>query len=222
MRRAFTLVELLVVIAILAILAAILFPVFARAKAAAKQSGCISNLSQIGKGISMYMADYDDRFPFAVDPSDKFAMEIWNDHPDWQVQIPNMPMFHEAVQPYIKSKEVFKCPSDNGSYILDSHYPEPFVCTPTTYSTYGSSYLFRTEIAFRAFSSTDFQLPANVNVLFDASGHWHGSRGATRQTDTFQTYLANRREYRYNTLYGDMHVKSLQADQLQQAWATDL
>src|SRR5262245_31869037 len=61
--RAFTLIELLVVIAIIAILAAILFPVFAQAKAAAKKTACLSNTKQIGTGLMIYLADYDDQFP---------------------------------------------------------------------------------------------------------------------------------------------------------------
>src|SRR5579862_3735544 len=61
--KAFTLIELLVVIAIIAILAAILFPVFAQAKAAAKKVQCLSNGRQIGMGLMMYMSDYDDRYP---------------------------------------------------------------------------------------------------------------------------------------------------------------
>jgi prepilin-type N-terminal cleavage/methylation domain-containing protein/prepilin-type processing-associated H-X9-DG protein len=62
-RKAFTLIELLVVIAIIAILAAILFPVFAQAKAAAKKTQDLSNLKQIGLGVVMYAGDYDDKFP---------------------------------------------------------------------------------------------------------------------------------------------------------------
>jgi prepilin-type N-terminal cleavage/methylation domain-containing protein len=62
-RNGFTLIELLVVIAIVAILAAILFPVFAKAKEAAKRASCISNSSQIGKATMMYMGDNDDRIP---------------------------------------------------------------------------------------------------------------------------------------------------------------
>jgi len=67
MRKAhgFTLIELLVVIAIIAILAAILFPVFARARAKAQQNNCLSNIKQLALGTLMYVSDYDDRFPFA-------------------------------------------------------------------------------------------------------------------------------------------------------------
>jgi prepilin-type N-terminal cleavage/methylation domain-containing protein len=58
--RGFTLIELLVVIAIIAILAAILFPVFARAREAARQTSCLSNLKQLGSGVMMYQQDYDE------------------------------------------------------------------------------------------------------------------------------------------------------------------
>src|SRR2546426_1113909 len=63
--RGFTLIELLVVIAIIAILAAILFPVFAQARAKARQSVCLSNLKQMGQGFLMYGQDYDEKYPMA-------------------------------------------------------------------------------------------------------------------------------------------------------------
>lgn len=221
-RKAFTLIELLVVIAIIALLAAILFPVFARAKAAAKQSQCLSNLKQIGSSILLYMVDSDDVFPHALDASDKFAPQIWAGQPAFYDRIPNMPLLHEALQPYLKNKGVFQCPSDTGTAVLDNHFPEPFVTSPSMFAQYGSSYFFRTEIAFRAFSQTGFQLPADVNVLFDGAGHWHGDGRALQSDDDFETAFGLLRKYRYNTLYGDMHAKSLTRDGLDLAWSTDL
>ena len=222
MRRAFTLIELLVVIAIIATLAAILFPVFARAKAAAKKTACISNLNQIGKAIVIYMGDYDDVFPHALDASDKFAPQIWSAFPEFQNRIPYMPLMSEVLQPYLKNKDVFLCPSDTGTQVLDNHFPEPFFTAPTMFKVYQSSYFFRTEIAFRAFSQTSFQLPADVNVLFDGAGHWHVPERGLRPDDTAEAYFDLIGKYRYNTLFGDFHVKSLTRDQLQQAWNTDL
>src|SRR5262245_16849587 len=76
---AFTLIELLVVIAIIAVLAAILFPVFAQARAAARQAACMSNERQISLGIMMYIQDYDERTPRAVNnasPSNKLDVRL--------------------------------------------------------------------------------------------------------------------------------------------------
>ena len=91
--RGFTLIELLVVIAIIAILASILFPVFARARENARRSSCQSNLKNIGLGFQQYLQDYDELYPRA----DSVAATGWA-----CIQL----------QPYIKSTQVFTCPSD--------------------------------------------------------------------------------------------------------------
>jgi len=91
MRKGFTLIELLVVIAIIAILAAILFPVFARAREKARQASCLSNLKQIGLASVMYAQDYDERFVIYRYPDPYF----WPD----------------KLQPYIKNTQVMVCPS---------------------------------------------------------------------------------------------------------------
>jgi general secretion pathway protein G len=219
---AFTLIELLTVIAIVALLAAIIFPVFAQAKAAAKKTTCLSNLNQMGRGMLLYMGDYDDIFPFAVDPIDQAAPEIWAAEPEFQALIPQMPRIQDALQPYLKSVAVFKCPADNGTQVLDDRPWIGFVTSPSMHHVHQTSYFFRTEIAFRQYSQTRFELPSDVNIMFDAAGHWHGSAGAMTASDANGDFTQKLRKYRYNTLFGDMHVKSLNNDQLDAAWALDL
>ena len=92
-RSAFTLIELLVVIAIIAILAAILFPVFARARENARRSSCQSNLKQIGLGFAQYTQDYDEKFPIGRADDENLS---------WA----------RTLQPYLKSSQIFQCPSE--------------------------------------------------------------------------------------------------------------
>ena len=93
----FTLIELLVVIAIIAILAAILFPVFARARENARRASCMSNMRQIGLGFMQYSQDNDESFPLkgATGANGKIP-----------------PCWLHSIQPYVKSYQVYKCPSD--------------------------------------------------------------------------------------------------------------
>ncbi|MBC7807271.1 MAG: DUF1559 domain-containing protein [Akkermansiaceae bacterium] len=98
---AFTLIELLVVIAIIAILAAILFPVFAQAREKARQTSCLSNCKQVGLGMLQYLQDSDETFPRAwyIDntPSDPVLRYKWVD----------------GIAPYVKNEAMFTCPSDD-------------------------------------------------------------------------------------------------------------
>ncbi|HEY3397871.1 MAG TPA: DUF1559 domain-containing protein [Armatimonadota bacterium] len=96
-RSGFTLIELLVVIAIIAILAAILFPVFARAREKAMQSNCLSNVKQLTLGVIMYNSDNDQYMPPA-----------WR---DWGGSPTCWPSWRGAIYPYVKNLQLFKCPS---------------------------------------------------------------------------------------------------------------
>jgi prepilin-type N-terminal cleavage/methylation domain-containing protein/prepilin-type processing-associated H-X9-DG protein len=98
--RGFTLIELLVVIAIIAILAAILFPVFARAREKARQTGCFSNLKQIGIAYQMYAQDYDETIVPACNWNGGYNK--WEDPRSWWVGL---------LEPYVKNDQVFRCPS---------------------------------------------------------------------------------------------------------------
>lgn len=106
-RRGFTLIELLVVIAIIAILAAILFPVFARAREKARQSSCQSNLKQIGLSFAMYVQDYDNRYPCNDYP---YATTNYND-PAVAIRFNWTGWIANGLRPYIKNEQIFVCPS---------------------------------------------------------------------------------------------------------------
>ncbi len=106
--RAFTLIELLVVIAIIAILAAVLFPVFARARESARKTTCTSNLRQLGQALTMYLQDYDDTFPTAnFNDMVGFAFPPQL-HVDGSGNPVNLP---DIVQPFVKNRQIFVCPT---------------------------------------------------------------------------------------------------------------
>ncbi len=121
-RRGFTLIELLVVIAIIAILAAVLFPVFARAREAARRSACLSNLKQIGTALIMYTNTSNGYFP-----NSPVINNTWPKDDPRQIFV--------ALRPYLKNRQVFRCPSDSGG----SGY------SPTIYDPLGTSYQWRGE-----------------------------------------------------------------------------
>lgn len=100
--RAFTLIELLVVIAIIAILAAILFPVFAQAREKARQTSCLSNTKQLAQAVAMFAQDHDEMLPKA----------FFNDVVEADTGMPWNTGWDGAIYPYIKNTQVFRCPSD--------------------------------------------------------------------------------------------------------------
>jgi prepilin-type N-terminal cleavage/methylation domain-containing protein/prepilin-type processing-associated H-X9-DG protein len=109
-RSAFTLIELLVVIAIIAILAAILFPVFAQAREKARQISCLSNQKQLGTSLMMYAQDYDETLP--AWPFDATLATNPDFAAGWSYS-----MWVPAVQPYVKNYGVFACPNGPASFL---------------------------------------------------------------------------------------------------------
>jgi len=101
-RNGFTLIELLVVIAIIAILAAILFPVFAKAREKARQTSCASNLKQLGLAVIQYVQDYDEAMPVGEYNSSLNSGNNYYYYGNWTV----------SIYPYVKSAGVFTCPDD--------------------------------------------------------------------------------------------------------------
>ncbi|MGC9320387.1 MAG: DUF1559 domain-containing protein, partial [Armatimonadota bacterium] len=144
----FTLIELLVVIAIIAILAAILFPVFARAREKARQASCLSNVKQIALGMLMYVQDYDEKFPYYAQGSYTVAPWVFWPH---------------QIQPYINNWQIMACPSNRygrGSMTYHgTHYP--------VRPTYGfTNELWRTSSGFMAALING---PAQKFMCFDSN-----------------------------------------------------
>jgi prepilin-type N-terminal cleavage/methylation domain-containing protein/prepilin-type processing-associated H-X9-DG protein len=153
---AFTLIELLVVIAIITILAAILFPVFARARENARRAGCQSNLKQIALGIFQYTQDYDEKLPVLM----------VNDSPS-----PTAPFgWADALQPYLKSTQIFQCPSEKHATPVGT--AAPFIGLPNPEARGYTDYFMNNE-AFQndgrglGRSIAQFSYPAQTVLLGD-------------------------------------------------------
>ncbi len=220
-RRGFTLIELLVVVSIIALLTAILLPVFFSVRGKARQTACVSNLRQIGLAISLYAQDSDDLYPAGTDPSDVDTNpNIWASTAYYS-QVQTMPPLVDILAPYIRNQELWHCPSDSGYTDLDiSAYHGatiPLDATPTSFIKYHTSYLYRTEIALlhTTYGSLVAYDTANtahegaeVNVLMDGNGSWHGG------------FLVSQK--RYNELMGDEHVVNQNIAQFGRTWELSL
>ena len=162
--KAFTLVELLVVLAIIATLAALLFPVFAQAKSAAQSTAGLSNINQMGKGVQLYLMDFDDEYPLAAYATSNTKFVMW----------------FELVDPYIKNKDVWFCPGSRVSRIDGSG-------KSSSHWGYNFSYLtnfmldFSNADSHMAVSASDIDDPAGTVILTAArsskSTSWCGDDG---------------------------------------------
>lgn len=190
MRRGFTLIELLVVIAIIAILAAILFPVFARAREKARQSSCLSNVKQLALGALMYAQDYDERLvPSAItgNPSD---------YDNW----------FELVQPYVKNTQVLICPSWS-SYTLGYGWNY----SPLTYNWQSPGGYIYGGVPLAMIAQ-----PAETIMLADSGTHQLSGGGwssgmtyvitSAREPDNYFVYL--RHNETANVAFCDGHAKA--------------
>lgn len=148
LRRGFTLIELLVVIAIIAILAAILFPVFAQARDKARQAACLSNAKQLALGVYMYAQDYDEYIPCAFSewsiPQYDGPTGVLTNYPSY---------WYVVIQPYVKNTKVAKCPSDTNMGIPASYaYNYPHMSYRLLYPT-------------TIFSMASYEVPADTLVF---------------------------------------------------------
>lgn len=217
MKRGFTLIELLVVIAIIALLAAILFPVFARARENARKSSCANNLKQIGLGFQQYSQDYDERMTQAwYNPGGAGYPGTWR----WM----------DCIYPYVKSEQLFTCPSATGAsarYL----YRNPTGATGTVGGPFGS---YGYNVAYWGNNSGDNAINPNGQSLADIAkpsqcllsadtfingGNnweiaWENSpnnptiTGSPRRLSLGNGALVERHLDQTNVLYVDGHVKS--------------
>lgn len=205
-RKGFTLIELLVVIAIIAILAAILFPVFAKAREAARKTSCLNNLKQIGIAVMAYTQDYDEVYPY-----DSYA----RNGSTTNLNFPANDLFHYPgrIQPYIKNFNVYQCPSSSPA------------ATPANmmfgYWSNGAIFASATNTGQPMAAVT---APADVVMAYDPLDklnrqtivmrpHWNNSTTLT-DSGSFNTLVNG--DYRngphndvMNVLYADGHCKAL-------------
>jgi prepilin-type N-terminal cleavage/methylation domain-containing protein/prepilin-type processing-associated H-X9-DG protein len=177
-RIAFTLIELLVVIAIIAILAAILFPVFAQARNQARKATCISNLKQLALGQTMYVQDYDEHFAF-WDADGNNPNNSWN-------QPNGAGWWMNEIQPYIKNYGIYSCPNDTRSPDQRNGWGYAIqlpASNPVTYflNSYGmNEWLTNLGVGHNALASINY--PANNVMMADAEGplinDWDDCSGA--------------------------------------------
>ncbi|MCC6728643.1 MAG: DUF1559 domain-containing protein [Chthonomonadales bacterium] len=173
-----TLVETLVVVAIISLLASLLLPVFAGARESGRQTRCIANLRQLGQATWLYLADYDDLFPYGLDVMDRLHPEQWLGRANpltgesYHAQVlaliaahPTATNVESVLAPYYAAtREVWRCPSDRGRADVSGGRP--------LFEAVGSSYFYRTELALSHVSLPALPRPSEANLLADASA-WH-------------------------------------------------
>lgn len=215
--RGFTLVELMACIAIIALLAAVIFPVFVQARRKSYQATCLSNLRQLGMAFSMYAHDFDGKFAYGCDPLDKYS-DYWKGDQEAEA-ISKLPLLEDLLNPYIRNKKVWHCPADIGFLMTGAYDNYPLNTVPSSYEKYGMSYFYLSGFGYRGFllsqnmygvshnTSPPYKEfnPAEFAYLFDGSGKWHGG--------------AQSNEYRFNALYADGHAHNIGFDAYNVLWS---
>ncbi len=218
-RRGFTLIELLVVIAIIAILAAILFPVFAQAREAARKTSCLSNEKQMGLAFGMYAQDYDGAYPSVYDDvSYPGRRIIWAD----------------KIRPYIKNRDIFRCPGGPTNVVLNpaGGGEPPDNVQGTRYAinmAHGTHFPEGTATPTFPVTEAQFAHPATTGLVFESNNawwcHWLPNTAGwnnTGKTASGETYLVGvlgevlypRHQGGMNVLFCDGHAKWVKTENM--------
>jgi prepilin-type N-terminal cleavage/methylation domain-containing protein/prepilin-type processing-associated H-X9-DG protein len=202
-KRAFTLIELLVVIAIIAILAAILFPVFAKAREKARQTSCLSNLKQIGLAFAQYLQDYDSLYPnCAVGTAGTNAPPTNTCSTDWTGWISN------GIVPYIKNYQIFSCPDTSPGWANPNNNNQQV--------SYCYNYVLCTGNGDATLSNGAAGI-ASLVIMWDSANSWSDCgvmSGCGLYGRDITQYLAGNNNYtcwhngKNNWLFADGHAKT--------------
>ncbi len=220
-RHGFTLIALLVVVAIVALIAAILLPVFAKVRERGRQTACLSNLRQLGLATFQYAQDSDDRYPYGGDPGDPGDLDTdgwkYSANGKYWLAIQQMQANHQSLPNVMAGYvewQLWRCPSDSGFDMTGQQENIPLTASPSAFEAFGMSYAYTTELALESQTLSSVRAwsrlspytehsPADVPLFYDLSGHWHGG--------------TNSSDERYNFVMLDGHALSVsraRSDQL--------
>lgn len=192
----------MVVVGIIAILAAILFPVFAGVKAAALKTTCASNLHQIGLAINMYVQDQNGAYPSGTDGVTESLAEVHG------------ASLLAQMKPYVKDPQIWHCPADDGFNVESGGYGGPESpgpsAHPTAFAEYGTSYEYLLSgfgVLGPAFLESEIVFPSQEGLMFDFDGAWHSRELQVPVGAGLDQWGEYQEKYWYNELYFDGHVK---------------